>query len=275
MPKYGEPRVRQDASPLPVETDLLRRQHRAARPPALLPGRDRARARHRRLRDRGPRARQRLPGRFGRGRPPPPGRRRGDRAPAAPRQERERFRAAAARPRALLPAAQRGLRARARRDRRPARRAGPRRRAPAPPARCWCARTASSSRRPGGSPRPTTALLTALFLHRSLVVQSKGEVAAAGRLGAVGGDARPPRRGRGDRLLRPGVLRLLRRGRLLPPARRRRLAHALRARAPAPSTTSSSRPATSRRGGSSSSRATATATCASTTRPSRPRSCAT
>ncbi len=52
------------------------------------------------------------------------------------------------------------------------------------------------------------------------------------------------------------------------------LAHALRAGRARRSTTSSSRPARCPSGGSSSSRATATATCASTTRAWRPRSCA-
>ena len=60
-----------------------------------------------------------------------------------------------------------------------------------------------------------------------------------GRLGAVGGADRAPRGGRGDRLLRPRVLRLLRRGRLLQAAARRRLARPVRARTRAPCTTSS------------------------------------
>ena len=65
-------------------------------------------------------------------------------------------------------------------------------------------------------PSPGTALLTALWLHkRARRAEHAATTSRPGRLGAVGGDARPPLGGRGDRLLRPGVLRLLRRGRLL------------------------------------------------------------
>ena len=117
--------------------------------------------------------------------------------PAAPRQERERLRAAAARPRALLPAAQRGLRARAGRDRRPARRAGRRR------ARRRRRRDARAPRRRAAAlglalPLPGTALLTALFLHRALVVQStrrrrRGRSTGCSRR-RCSSAARPPRR---------------------------------------------------------------------------------
>ena len=78
-------------------------------------------------------------------------------------------------------------------------------------------------------PSPGTALLTALFLHKQLVVQSTRR-ATCGAVDWVQSAAMLVRReaaGR-DRLLRPAVLRLLRRGRLLPAPRRRRLAHALR-----------------------------------------------
>ena len=160
---------------------------------------------------------------------PPPGDDRRDRAPRAPRQGRQRLRAAAARARPLLPAAQRGLRARAGRDRRAARRARVRpagrrgRRDARPPRRRAAAvRVALPVPGHGAADRAVAASLA-----RRPEPRRGG---AAGRLGAVGGDARAARGGGADRLLRPGLLRLLRRGRLLPPARRRRLAHALRAR---------------------------------------------
>ena len=63
----------------------------------------------------------------------------------------------------------------------------------------------------------------ALLLHRRNV-QSTGDAMRDGRLGAVGRAARPPRGGRADRLARPSVLRLLRRGRLRQAAARRGLA---------------------------------------------------
>ena len=59
--------VTPDCSPRGRRALLLRGQHRTARAAALLPGCDRARTRHGRLRDRGPGARQRLPGRLGGG----------------------------------------------------------------------------------------------------------------------------------------------------------------------------------------------------------------
>ena len=93
--------------------------------------------------------------------------------------------------------------------------------------------------RPDGTPQPSawrfptplTALAGALFLHRRYTVQSCGE--RTRRVDWAQSAALLVRaRGRGaGRLPRPGVLRLLRRGRLLPPPARRRLAHALRAAA--------------------------------------------
>ena len=77
-------------------------------------------------------------------------------------------------------------------------------------------------------PGPLTALLTALYLHRRFVVQSRGSEHPRRRLGAVGRAAGAPRRRRGGRLHRPRVLRLLRRGRLLQAAARRRLGGAPR-----------------------------------------------
>ena len=107
-------------------------------------------------------------------------------------------------------------------------------------------------------PSPGTALLTALWLHRSLVVQSRGEDGAAGRLGAVGGDARPARGGRGRSATSTPTSSST-------PTRSTSAAGSptpagTRSTCPtrAPSTTSSSRPAACRAAGSSSSRATAT-----------------
>ena len=105
--------------------------------------------------------------------------------------------------------------------------------------------------RPDGAPQPSawrfptpgTALLARCSCTARLVVQSRGDGRARGRLGAVGRAARPPRRGgRAIGWLRPGVLRLLRRGRLLQAAARRRLAHAVRPGRARRTTTSSSRP---------------------------------
>jgi hypothetical protein len=72
-----------------------------------------------------------------------------------------------------------------------------------------------------------TALAGALFLHRLLTVQSRGDH-PGGRLGPVQRSAGPPRGGWRGRLPRPGLLRLLRRVRPLQAARRCRLAHPLR-----------------------------------------------
>ena len=115
--------------------------------------------------------------------------------------------------RALLPAAERGLRAAAgaaaalRAALEATARAAPR-------ARGCCAPTARSSRRPGASPASATALAGALFLHRWLTVQSRGEptrevdwVQSAGML--VRRDAASE-----VGLVRPRLLRVLRRGRL-------------------------------------------------------------
>ncbi len=65
-----------------------------------------------------------------------------------------------------------------------------------------------------------TALAGAVFLHRLLTVQSRGERDPPRRLGAVERPAGPPRGGGGGRLPGPGLLRLLRRVRLLPGASR-------------------------------------------------------
>ena len=90
------------------------------------------------------------------------------------------------------------------------------------------------SRRRGGSRVRGTALLTALWLHRRFVVQSRGDARSREvDWVAVRRAARAPRRGRRDRLLRPRLLRLLRRGGLLQAAARRRLERDLRARRPA------------------------------------------
>ena len=116
-------------------------------------------------------------------------------------------------------------------------------------------------------PTAATALAGALFLHRLLTVQSTGEqtreVDWCQSAALLVSAARRP----AGRLPGPGLLRLLRRGRLRPAAARRGLAQRLRARAPWRSTTSSSRPTPCPSGGSSKWRATATCTCASTTRP--------
>ena len=169
----------------------------------------------------------------------------------------------------LLPAAQRGLRAAARRhggaaralDADPARRR--RRRAAAAPRRRAAAVGVALSDAGHGARRRA---VPAPPLHGAEPRRAR----ARGRLGAVGGAARAAR-------ARPSEIGWF------DPAffvysdevdfckrlARRRLAHALRARAPPPSITSSSPPARCPSGASSSSRATATATCASTTR--RPR----
>ena len=164
----------------------------------------------------------------------------------------------------LLPAPQRGLRAAARAPpRRCSRRSAPTR-APAPPGRSCSVPAASRSRAPGGCPAsgPRSP-------RRSSCTGCSSPRAAAsgpdGRLGAVGGAARPPRRGRADRLARPRLLRLLGRDRLLQAPRRRRLAHALRPRRRRdPPRAARQRPLRRRAAGSSSSTATATSTCAST-----------
>ena len=134
-------------------------------------------------------------------------------------------------------------------------------------------RGGSADPRPGGTPQPSawrfptplTALAGALILHRRLTVQSRGEeVREVDWVQSAAMLVRREAAARGG-LAGPGVLRLLRRGRLLPAPARRGLGRRSTSRPPRPSTTSSSRPARSPSGGSSSSRATATATCASTT----------
>ena len=212
-----------------VELVLLRGQHRAARAAAPGPRRDRGRERER------CRSRPRCScstTRRATARPAPRGTTRRSTEvialePAA-RQGRERQRAAAARPRPLRAAAQRGLRAaagataalHAALDAHPRRRR--RGRAAAAPRRRGAAVSAGASRRP----RPRS--LGALMLHRRFTVQSRGERTRDGRLGQSAALLVRSEAARADRLVRPGVLRLLRRGRLLQAPARRRLAHALR-----------------------------------------------
>ena len=78
-------------------------------------------------------------------------------------------------------------------------------------------------------PNAGWALAGALFMHDSYAVQSHGN--SVRRVGWVQSSAMMVRRGRrrGDRLVRPGLLRLLGRDRLLPAPARRRLARAVRA----------------------------------------------
>jgi hypothetical protein len=78
-------------------------------------------------------------------------------------------------------------------------------------------------------PTPGTALAAALALHHWLTVQSGGEGTRAVDWAQSRGAHGPARGGGGDRLLRPDVLRLLRRGRLLPPPEGRGLEHPGRA----------------------------------------------
>ena len=136
------------------------------------------------------------------------------------------------------------------------------------PARCSCARdgapAAVGMALPGAADGAAGAPVPAPALRRA----EPRDEHARGRLGAVGGAARAPRRRRGGRLHRPRVLRLLRRGRLLQAAARRGLGGALRPVGARRRATSA--PADAERRGSSSSRATATATCASTTPLGRP-----
>ena len=179
------------------------------------------------FRHRGARARQRVGRRLGRRRAQPPRHDRGRRARAPARQGRERLRAAAALARTRLPAAQRGLRAAARRHPHAARRA---RRAPPGGRR---GRAAAPARRPPAAvgvalshpaDRARRRAVPAPPLHGP----EPGRAHPHRRLGAVRRAARAPRRRRADRLVRSGLLRLLRRGRLLQAPARRRLAHALR-----------------------------------------------
>ena len=114
----------------------------------------------------------------------------------APRQGGQRQRAAAARARALRAAAERGLRAARRGDARAVAGARGRPRAPRARARSCCAPTAPRSRPRGASPARRRALAGALFLHRLLTVQSRGERTRDGRLVPVARRcscaARPP-----------------------------------------------------------------------------------
>ena len=90
-------------------------------------------------------------------------------------------------------------------------------------------------RLPGVGP----ALAVALGVQGPLVVQSRGDARARGGLGAVERADGAARGGRAGGLPRPGLLRLLRRDRLLQAPARRRLADPLRAGRRAPSTTTS------------------------------------
>ena len=254
---------------------LLRGQHRAARAARALPGRDRA-----------PSA-SALPfetevlvldnasgdGSAGAARRASGRRPRSIALRAAARQGRERHARCCSAPAGATPAAQRGLRAAAR----------------ARPRRCTRRSTRARARRRGGrarccaptaAPQPSAwrfptpgdrAGRRAAARHRRLLVQSRGDAHARGRLGAVGGAARARRGGARDRLVRPAFfvysdeVDFCRRLRdagwatLYVPARGGRPPRAALDRRRCPS------------GGSSSSRATATATCASTTRPARRR----
>ena len=206
--------------------------------------------------------------RLGRRRAAPPGRRPSvDRAGAPARQGRERHRAAAARPRALRAAAQRGLRAAARRDGRAARRAGGATRRRRPPGRRLL--------RPDGTPQPSAWRFPTPVdgAGRRAVPAPPPDRAEPRRRDRARSTGRSRRRCWSASTRRatigwfdPRVLRLLRRGRLLPAPARRRLVDAVRPRCGG----RPPRAALDRRrcpsGGSSSSRATATATCASTTR---------
>ena len=145
------------------------------------------------------------------------------------RKGRERLRADEPRARALVPAAERGLRADARRGRRAARRA---------PARsAGRASRAPASSSPGGAPQPSAwrfpgvraALAGAVFAHRRLTVQSRGEltrevdwVQSAGMLVRRDGV-------RAGRPARPRLLRVLGRGRLAAARARCGLVGAVRA----------------------------------------------
>ena len=138
---------------------------------------------------------------------------------------------APARPRPILPAAQRGRRAAAGRDGGPAGRAGGRADAAAAGAELLGPageRQPSAWRFPTPVGRAAGRARPAQRLRRA----EPRRAHARRRLVAVGRPARPPRRRRADRLVRPGVLRPLRRGRLLQAAARRGLDRAVRARRP-------------------------------------------
>ena len=123
----------------------------------------------------------------------------------------------------MVPAPQRGLgaspgrgRGAARRGRGRAQGRGGRGAAPGRGRLALCVRLALSRRRHGA--RAGACSSTAIF-----VTQSGGAEVARGRLGAVGGDARPARGGGRGRLPRPGLLRLLGRDGLSKAPPRRRL----------------------------------------------------
>ena len=134
-------------------------------------------------------------------------------------------------------------------------------RAPAPRAPGCCGPTAARSPRPGASPPRAPPRC-----RRSSCTAASWSRAAGTRSARSTGRSRPRcscARGGADRLVRPRLLRLLRRGRLRQAPARRRLARPARPRrAGDPSRAALHR--LCRRGGSSSSPATATSTCAST-----------
>ena len=129
---------------------------------------------------------------------------------------------------ALLPAAQRGLRAAAGRGGGAGRGARGRPGAPGRRARSCSTPRATRSPAPGASRGSAPRWRGRSSCTAALTVQSGGERDPAGRLGAVERPAGPARGGRRGRLPRPRLLRLLRRERLLQAARGRRLAHPLR-----------------------------------------------
>ena len=154
------------------------------------------------------------------------------------------------------------------RDRRAARGAARPTRAPARRARGCCAPTAASQ--PSRVALPDAgdrAGVGAAVVHRWTDRAEPRRAHARASTGRSRAALLVRRRGGArDRLVRPALLRLLRRGRLLQAPARRRLGDAVRPRGDG----DPPRAALDRRrcpsGGSSSSRATATATCASTTR---------
>ncbi|CAA9524042.1 MAG: Glycosyl transferase, family 2, partial [uncultured Solirubrobacteraceae bacterium] len=207
---------------------LLRGQHGAARAAAAGARRARARAGGGAVRDRGARARQRVARRLGRRGARAPHGHRGHPARPAAREGGERLGGPPARPRPLRADAQRGLRAPARRDGRAARRAA------RPPARGRGRRDAAAPRRCGAAlgvalPRPARCAADRAHAAPALRRPELREPGPRGRLGAVGGAARAHGGGALDRVARPGLLRLLRRGRLPQAPARRRLERPLRA----------------------------------------------
>ena len=105
-------------------------------------------------------------------------------------------------------------------------------------------RTEHPSRRPGASRASRAALAGALFAAPPAHRPEPRRADAGGGLGAVGRDARAARRLRAGRAARPGLLRVLGRGRLAAARARRRLVGPVRARPRRSCTASSSRTAT-------------------------------